>query len=41
MDLTASFLTGSVLSLIVPLATLALVLLWWASILRRRSGGDA
>jgi len=40
MDMTASFLTGSVLSLVVPLAVLALVLIWWASILRRRPGGD-
>ena len=40
MDLTASFLTGSVLSLVVPLAVLALVLIWWASVLRRRTGGD-
>jgi hypothetical protein len=41
MDMIASFLTGSVLSLVVPLSTLALVLLWWVSIMRRRSGGDA
>ena len=41
MDLIASFTTGSVLTLVVPLAVLALVLLWWASIMRRRSGGDA
>jgi len=41
MDLIASFLTGSVLTLVVPLCVLALVLLWWASIMRRRSGGDA
>ncbi|HEY2544280.1 MAG TPA: hypothetical protein VGH92_14665 [Gaiellaceae bacterium] len=41
MDMIASFNTGAVLSLVVPLATLALVLLWWGSILRKRSGGDA
>jgi len=41
MDLTASFLTGSVLTLVIPLAVLALVLLWWATVLRRRPGGDA
>jgi len=41
MDLTASFLTGSVLSLVIPLGVLALVLIWWATILRRRTGGDA
>jgi hypothetical protein len=40
MDMTASFLTGSVLSLVVPLAVLALVLIWWASLLRGRPGGD-
>ena len=40
MDLMASFLTGSVLSLVVPLAVLAGVLTWWRVALRRRSGGD-
>jgi hypothetical protein len=40
MDLIASFTTGAVLSLVVPLAVLALVLIWWASIMRRRTGGD-
>ena len=41
MDLTASFLAGSVLTLVVPLAVLAIVLLWWGRIMRGRSGGDA
>jgi hypothetical protein len=41
MDLTASFLTGSILSLVVPLAVLAAVLVWWGTALRRRSRGDA
>ena len=41
MDLTASFLAGSVLTLVLPLAVLAIVLVWWGTILRRRSGGDA
>lgn len=42
MDLIASFNTGAVLSLVIPLAVLALVLLWWASVLRgKSSGGDA
>ncbi|HEY8028775.1 MAG TPA: hypothetical protein VIE38_04605 [Gaiellaceae bacterium] len=41
MDLIASFLTGSVLTLVVPLAVLAVVLIWWASIMRRRPRGDA
>jgi hypothetical protein len=41
MDLmTASFLTGAILSLVVPLALLAVVLVWWGAILRRRPGGD-
>ena len=41
MDMMASFLTGSVLSLVVPLAVLAGVLAWWRVALRRRSGGGA
>jgi hypothetical protein len=41
MDLIASFLAGSLLSLLLPLGLLAVVLLWWGTILRRRSGGDA
>jgi hypothetical protein len=36
MDVTASFLTGSILSLVLPLALLAAVLLWWVTVLRRR-----
>jgi hypothetical protein len=41
MDLTASFLAGSVLTLVLPLAVLAGVLVWWGATLRRRSGGGA
>lgn len=41
MDVTASFLAGSVLSLILPVGLLIAVGIWWATILRRRSGGDA
>jgi hypothetical protein len=41
MDLTASFLAGSVLTLVLPLAVLAAVLVWWGVVLRRRSQGDA
>jgi hypothetical protein len=41
MDLIASFLAGSLLSLLLPVGLLAVVLLWWGTILRRRSGGDA
>jgi len=36
MDVTASFLTGSILSLVLPLALLAAVLIWWVAVLRRR-----
>lgn len=36
MDVTASFLTGSILSLILPVALLAAVLIWWIAVLRRR-----
>jgi len=41
MDLIASFLAGSLLSWALPLGVLAAVLIWWAAILRRRTGGDA
>ena len=40
MDLMASFLAGSVLTLVLPLLVLGVVLVWWGAILRRR-GGDA
>jgi hypothetical protein len=40
MDVTASFLAGSVLTLALPLGLLTAVLIWWAVILRRRSGGE-
>ena len=40
MDLMASFLAGSILTLVLPLSLLAAVLIWWAAILRRRSRGD-
>jgi hypothetical protein len=36
MDVTASFLTGSILSLILPLALLIAILIWWIAVLRRR-----
>jgi len=38
MDVTGSFLAGSVLSLVLPLALVAAVCVWWATVLRRRSG---
>jgi hypothetical protein len=37
MDLTASFLTGAVLSWALPIALLLAVGLWWGTILRKRS----
>jgi hypothetical protein len=41
MDVTASFLTGSILGLVLPLALLIAILIWWITVLRRRSGDDA
>lgn len=41
MDLTASFLAGSLLSWALPIGLLAAVCIYWAVILRRRSGGNA
>jgi len=38
MDLTASFLAGSVLTLALPLGLLVAVCVYWAVVLRRRSG---
>ena len=40
MDVTASFLAGSILGLVLPLALLVGILVWWMVILRRRSDGD-
>jgi hypothetical protein len=36
MDVTASFLAGSILGLVLPLALLIAVLTWWIAVLRRR-----
>jgi hypothetical protein len=41
MDVTASFLTGSILGLVLPLALLIAILIWWIAVLRRRSSDDA
>ena len=41
MDVTASFLAGSILGWALPLALLIGVLLWWMAVLRRRGGTDA
>ena len=38
MDLTASFLAGSLLTLALPLGLLVAVCIYWAVVLRRRSG---
>ena len=38
MDLTASFLAGSLLSLALPLGLLVATCIYWAVVLRRRSG---
>jgi cytochrome c-type biogenesis protein CcmH/NrfF len=36
MDVTASFLSGAILSWAMPLALLVGVLIWWVAVLRRR-----
>jgi cytochrome c-type biogenesis protein CcmH/NrfF len=41
MDVTASFLAGSILGWALPLALLIGVLVWWTIVLRRSSDGDA
>jgi hypothetical protein len=41
MDMIASFLAGSILTLVLPVGLLILVAIWWGTIMRRRSGGDA
>jgi cytochrome c-type biogenesis protein CcmH/NrfF len=40
MDVTASFLAGSLLSWALPLALLVAILVWWMVVLRRRGGGE-
>jgi hypothetical protein len=37
MDLTASFLSGSLLSWALPIALLLAVCVWWGAILRKSS----
>jgi cytochrome c-type biogenesis protein CcmH/NrfF len=41
MDVTASFLSGAILSWALPLALLIAITIWWIVVLRRRSGDDA
>lgn len=36
MDVTASFLAGSILGWALPLALLIGILIWWMAVLRRR-----
>ena len=38
MDLTASFLAGSLLSLALPIGLLIAICVYWGVVLRRRSG---
>ncbi|HEY3576645.1 MAG TPA: hypothetical protein VGK68_01465 [Gaiellaceae bacterium] len=40
MDVTASFLSGAILSWALPLALLIAVTVWWIVVLRRRSSDD-
>jgi cytochrome c-type biogenesis protein CcmH/NrfF len=41
MDVTASFLSGAILSWAMPLALLVAILVWWIVVLRRRGSEDA
>ena len=41
MDVTASYLSAEVLTLVVPLALLIAITIWWMVVLRRRSSDDA
>jgi hypothetical protein len=41
MDVTASFLAGSILSLVLPVGLLIAVGIWWMAIIRRKPDGDA
>lgn len=40
MDVTASFLSGAILSWALPLALLIGITIWWVVIFRRRSSDD-
>jgi len=40
MDVTASFLSGAILSWALPLALLIGITVWWVVVLRRRSSDD-
>jgi hypothetical protein len=40
MDVTASYLQASVLTLVVPLALLIGIAIWWIVVFRRRSSDE-
>ena len=40
MDVTATFLSGAILSWALPLARLVAVTIWWVVVLRRGSSDD-
>ena len=40
MDVTASFLAGSILGWALPLGLLIAILIWWMTVLRRRGSED-
>lgn len=40
MDVTASFLAGSILGLVLPIALLIAIMIWWLVVLRRRSSDE-
>jgi len=37
MDVTASFLAGSILGLVMPVVLLIAITIWWTIVVRRRS----
>ena len=40
MDVIASFLEGAILTLVLPVALLTAITIWWIVVLRRRSSDD-
>jgi cytochrome c-type biogenesis protein CcmH/NrfF len=40
MDVTASFLAGSILSWAMPICLLIAITIWYVVVARRRSGGE-
>jgi hypothetical protein len=41
MDVTASFLAGSILGLVLPVGLLLAITIWWLVVLRRRSDDES